>query len=155
MIQPLMATAFVQAAPLKLGVLVTGSRNWRWPLVTGGVIRWPGGPVTLLHGGADGADKQMARHAADQGWNVLPPFLPDYQKFPPRVAPLIRNQAMISKLTAMLTDGEIDLAVCVALWRNHSGGTGHTRTLAIDLGIPVVTRYDCGCHTLTGEQVPS
>lgn len=139
-----------EVPPLRLGVLVTGSRDWRWPRVLNGLIDWPHGPITLIHGGADGADKQMVRHAADQGWNVLPAFLPDYRTLPRRIAPLARNDRMVDALQRMYQERQIDLALCVALWRDHSGGTGYTRDAAAALRIPVVTRYDCACHTLTG-----
>jgi hypothetical protein len=132
--------------PIRLGLLVTGSRNWRLPQTVNQAVNWPGGPVTLLHGGATGADKQMARHAADQGWQVLPPFLPDYQAFSRKTAPLIRNGEMVRELAQMFTRGEVDLVVCVAFWRDHSGGTGYTRDRAYEAGIPVVTYYDCPCH---------
>lgn len=138
--------------PLRVGLLVTGSRNWRWPQVTNAVLRWPGGPVTLLHGGADGADRQMARHAADQGWTVLPPFRPEYDRYPRSQAPLRRNDRMVDELARMRARGEIDLALCVALWRDHSGGTGYTRDAAARRRITVVTRYDCGCHTVEGRE---
>lgn len=141
----------LRVEPLRLGVVVTGSRNWRWPLVANRVIRWPDGPVTLLHGGADGADQQMARHAADQGWTVLPPFLPDYDRYDRRVAPLRRNDTMVETLCRMFASGELDVVVCVALWRDHSNGTGYTRDAAIERGVPLVTRFDCACHTIAGQ----
>ena len=106
--------------------------------------------MTLLHGGAEGADRQMARHAADQGWRVLPPFRPDYDTHGRKQAPLRRNDLMVDTLHRMRRDGEIDLAICVALWRDHSGGTGYTRDAAARRRIQVVTRYDCKCHHLNG-----
>lgn len=134
----------------RVGLLVTGSRTWRWPDVANAVLRWPDGPVTLIHGGARGADRQMARHAADQGWEVLPAYRPDYGRYSPQVAPLKRNEAMVFKLSAMWVNGEIEVPICVALWRNHSSGTEYTLDLARKAGFTVITRYDCGCHDVMG-----
>jgi hypothetical protein len=152
-VQPVASPSPVRLArgPLRIGLLVTGSRNWRAPQEVNRAIDWPDGPITLIHGGAKGADLQMARHAADQGWTVLPPFLPDYQRFSTKTAPLIRNGQMVQALAQLLASGRVDLVVCLAFWRDHSGGTGYTRDRALEAGIPVVTYYDCACHERPAE----
>jgi len=137
------------ATPLRLVVVATGSRDWRTPPERCGVLDWPSRSVVLLHGGAIGADQMMAEYAAKQGWQVLPAFKPDYESYPGRVAPKIRNGQMIAEAVRLGLTYDVPV-LCQALWRDHSGGTAHTIGLARqhDLGVSVV--YDCDCHGLIG-----
>ena len=45
-VAPLASPLRPTRGPIRLGLLVTGSRNWRRPQVVNQAINWPGGPVT-------------------------------------------------------------------------------------------------------------
>lgn len=77
-----------------------------------------GQPITeIVSGGATGADTLAKRYARERGI-PLRVFLPDYAAHG-RVAPLIRNQAIIDACT-----------VVVAFWDGRSKGTAHSLRLA-------------------------
>ena len=68
---------------------------------------------TLVSGGATGVDKIAMEWA--KGKNIpIVEFLPDYEKFPGKIAPLIRNECM-----AMYADA------LIAIWDGSSGGTAN------------------------------
>jgi hypothetical protein len=69
--------------------------------------------VELVSGACRGADTLGERYAEEQHW-VIHSHPPDYDKYPGRSAPLIRNEAMAE---------EAD--VLVAFWDGRSRGTRH------------------------------
>ena len=87
--------------------------------------RFPGS--VWMHGGAIGFDSQVARYAAKHGIPVQA-VLPDYARFPSKVAPLRRNTAMVAQAGAV-----------VALWDGRErGGTFDTITKARRAGLAVI-----------------
>lgn len=111
-------------------ILVTGSRNWVHPELVERVIwdtirgRYP---VTIVHGGAAGADSYASRlcrlykHHPDLQEEV---HLPDYQKYGRR-APHVRNDLMIS----------LGADACLAFIRDESNGASSTAQKAYEAGI--------------------
>lgn len=98
-------------------VMVTGSRNWDLvPIISKHLYWFTRGwdEVTLLEGGAVGADAIARGYAQSQGWQIHT-FLPDY-KTHGKGAPHVRNQKMI--------DQKPDLVL--AYIRDMSSGTVET-----------------------------
>lgn len=85
-----------------------------------------GEPITLIHGGARGADA-MADAFAHRRWWEVEVYPANWARWP-GVAGHIRNQAMV--------DSGAD--VCVAFWKDRSRGTASTIEKARAAGIPVV-----------------
>ena len=82
-----------------LKILVTGSRDLNDETVVyealGGIDGWfHNEEITLIHGGARGADSLAADVAGDFGWNVKPPYLPDWTMYGKAAGP-IRNREML------------------------------------------------------------
>jgi hypothetical protein len=108
-------------------VLVCGSRKWSdWRRIA---FRLMDLPVhsTIIHGGARGADSIAAEHAERMGHTVLPPFLPDYERFGRAWAPKARNLLMLEQKPDLV----------IAFQRNGSRGTQHTIDEARRRGIAV------------------
>lgn len=77
-------------------VMVTGSRTWDLVAPIDKNLYWftrGWDEVTLIHGGAEGADHIAHNYALLKGWEIHT-FLPDYAKHG-RSAPHVRNQKMI------------------------------------------------------------
>lgn len=81
-----------------------------------------------IHGGAKGFDSQVARFARSHEISECV-ILPDYEKYHPKKAPLIRNEEIISQANVLIAcyDGR------------KSGGTYYTIRKAREKGIPVFT----------------
>lgn len=95
-------------------LMVTGSRNWDLvPIISKHLYWFTRGwdEVTLLEGGAVGADSIARGYALSAGWEIST-FLPKYDEHGPS-APHIRNQLMI--------DQKPDLVL--AYIRDRSSGT--------------------------------
>lgn len=110
-------------------VLVTGSRTWRKndlieAVLTDVGVRLRGQPVTLVVGGARGADRVAESVARKLGWQVET-HLPDWRRHP-RTAGMVRNQEMV----------ESDVELCLAFIRNHSSGASVCMQMAMSKGIP-------------------
>ena len=90
------------------------------------LVRTTGQPITaIVSGGALGADTMAAEYARERGIDLVV-HRPDYAKFG-RLAPLIRNQAIIDACTLV-----------VAFWDGRSKGTAHSLRLAKRRGIKMV-----------------
>lgn len=116
-------------------VIVTGHRNWDdFETIVEALDeleRESVGPVCIVHGGAMGADSSFAELAiannAHLDWTVEV-HRPDYDKYPSKTAPLIRNTDMV-KLGAEL---------CIAFYDGRrGGGTVDTMRKAEKAGIRV------------------
>lgn len=89
------------------------------------------GPVVIVHGGAPGGDTGFAELAIANnghlGWREEV-HRPDYDKYPPRVAPPVRNTEMVKK----------GAALCIAFYDGRPrGGTVDTMNKARRAGIRV------------------
>jgi chromosome condensin MukBEF MukE localization factor len=109
-------------------VLVTGSRTWRKndliEAVLADIGRQMRDGVTLVVGGARGADTVAEQVARRLGWEVeVHPA--DWKRYQNR-AGMIRNQEMV--------DSEVELCLCFI--RNHSGGATRCMQMAMSKGIP-------------------
>ena len=82
-------------------------------------------PDTIVSGGARGADT-FTREFAKKHNLMLMEFLPEYDKYPPKQAPLIRNKQIIENCDCVL-----------ALWDGQSRGTKFTIDYAIQNSKPV------------------
>lgn len=82
-------------------------------------------PDTIVSGGAKGADTYAREFAQKHGLNLIE-FLPEYDKYPPRVAPLRRNEQIVDACDCLL-----------AFWDGVSRGTKYTIDLALKKGKPV------------------
>jgi len=82
-------------------------------------------PDTIVSGGARGADT-LARGLAQKHNLQLLEFLPEYDKYPPKIAPLKRNEQIVDACDCLL-----------ALWDGTSRGTKFTIDLAVKKGKPV------------------
>lgn len=106
-------------------VLVCGSRSWR----DGGAIRarlavLPE-PVTVIHGGAPGADTLAGQAAAQLGLGIKV-FHAEWDRYGKR-AGYRRNLAMLDEAPDLV----------LGFWDGRSRGTKHTLTEARRRGIPV------------------
>lgn len=84
---------------------------------------WTG--ACVLHGGARGVDQIADVVARTWGWDVKP-YPPNYEEYPPMLAPKIRNIAMVKDADCVL-----------AIWDWMSGGTAHAIAVAAALGKPL------------------
>ena len=124
-------------------VLVTGSRSWtatgpirrEISLLTampyaGPALADDGSPLTLVHGGARGADTFAAEFAESLGWltEVHRPAWDEYGK----AAGLIRNREML----------ESNIQLVLVFRHRYSSGTSFTLNLAMKMEIPVIL-WDC------------
>jgi len=114
-------------------ILVTGSRNWTDDDIIGTALhqfRWgQEGPITIVHGGAGGADSIADCWARSLGYTVEV-HKPDYKAYPGHLAPLKRNDAML--------DSGIDLVLAFLLGTPERGGTKYTIDGAKRRGLRVV-----------------
>lgn len=116
-------------------ILVTGSRDWRNARTILDAIRYqvsvdPWQEVTVVHGGARGAD-QMAGIAAYQAACYQEVHPADWEKYGRR-AGFVRNAEMVNA----------GADVCLAFIRNNSKGATMCAQLAEKAGIPVVYYRD-------------
>lgn len=108
-------------------VLITGSREWRnVHLITEELYGLPRDGTVIVHGAATGADHIAHSIALDLGYEVEPHF-PNYAKYDVLVAPLMRNDKMVS----------LGADLCLAFPTSRSRGTWHCVRLAEKAGIPV------------------
>lgn len=82
-------------------------------------------PDTIVSGGAKGADTYARMFAQKHNLKLLE-FLPQYDKFPPKLAPLERNKTIIENCDCVL-----------ALWDGQSRGTKFTIDYAVQHHKPV------------------
>ncbi|HET7640132.1 MAG TPA: SLOG family protein [Ktedonobacteraceae bacterium] len=111
---------------------MTGSRTWDRPLpIAVALLVHSGGreDVTLIHGGARGADQLAGECAAAFGWDVEV-WVPQWEEYG-KSAGYIRNQEMV--------DEGADL--CIAFIRDNSRGTAHCGLAAEKAGIPTIWIY--------------
>lgn len=78
-------------------VLVTGSRDWKdrevvWIQLSS--VPWPPKQISLVYGGAKGADGLAAEYAIKYGWWRLLPYKPDWVGLGKR-AGMVRNIEMV------------------------------------------------------------
>jgi hypothetical protein len=113
-------------------ILVTGSRKWDRPLPIAVALLVHSGAredVTLVHGGAIGADQIAARAAYAFGWEVEE-WIPNWAELGKK-AGFIRNQHMV----------DLGADLCIAFTRDGSSGTSHCGTAAENAGIPTIWIY--------------
>ena len=86
--------------------------------------------VVIVHGNAKGVDYIANDWAVSKGLEVII-FEPEYDKFPPKVAPIKRNEQIVA-------ESDVLLAITTG-----SNGTASTIKMAIKKGIPTkVIKYD-------------
>lgn len=113
-------------------LMVTGSRTWDLVPIINKHLYWftkGQSEVTLLEGGAEGADKIARRYAVKQGWEVIT-FLPHYDLHG-KSATHIRNQLMVDMLPDLV----------LAYSRSRSSGTYSTIEKAFKARLLVRTFY--------------
>lgn len=118
-------------------ILVTGSRDWPdWPLIGQALdeaqryltkVLELSGPITLIHGGAAGADHMADVEAGLRGWRVEV-YPADWKRG--RGAGIMRNLEMIN----------LGADICLAFIHNSSRGASHCADAAETAGI-LVWRY--------------
>lgn len=129
-------------------VIVTGSRQWVdrlsvWTALNQELEIF--GAMTLVHGGAAGADDIADRwawgaHQAGRDIHVEV-HRPDYVKYDKKTAPLIRNREM----------AELGADVCYAFPLEGGTGTRHMMTQAMLFGINVIN-YGYGPYTIEARE---
>ena len=82
-------------------------------------------PDTIVSGGAKGADTYAKEFAKKYNLKLIE-FLPEYDKYPPKVAPLVRNKLIVDNCDCLL-----------AFWDGKSRGTKYTIDYAKQVGKPV------------------
>ncbi len=117
-------------------LLITGSRDFHnYEELEQGIQeleKMEGQKITmLLHGGAKGADTLAENWAKENGIKTQV-LKPDYKKYLPKQAPLIRNIELV-KLA------EVTLALYTK--KERSGGTGFTATQTIKVGKPLYEKF--------------
>lgn len=84
--------------------------------------------LIVMHGGAKGADS-LASRWCDKNFVTYKIYRPDYSKYPPKRAPLMRNQEMVN-------EENIDLVI--AFWDGVSRGTQDLIDRAEAKGLKVI-----------------
>lgn len=113
-----------------LRILITGSRHWSderaiESALLGATYNVPGDRITVVHGGASGADRLAGKLADEWGMNVeVHPA--EWGKHGKAAGP-IRNQKMV----------DLGADVCLAFPLADSRGTKHCMMVASRAGIPV------------------
>lgn len=95
-------------------VAVIGSRSLNIDIAT----YIPPETTEIVSGGAKGIDTMARKYAIIKGIR-LTEFLPDYNRYSGRTAPLVRNKQIIEYADMV-----------VAIWDGHSKGTIHSVELA-------------------------
>lgn len=80
--------------------------------------------IEIVSGGARGVDTMARIYAEYKGYKITE-FLPEYDKFPPKVAPLKRNHQIV------------EYADMLVAFTTGSNGTAYTIKLAEKKGIPI------------------
>lgn len=112
-------------------VAIIGSRKFKaLGMVRNLVMGLPDG-TRVVSGGAKGVD-EVAESAARSRGLECQVIRPDYQKYPGKFAPLVRNKEIVEAA-----------AYLIAFWDGHSTGTMYTINLAKGKGIPIVV-YQVG-----------
>lgn len=133
-------------------VLVTGSRLWDDKatilMALGAQLGLTRGTLTVVHGGAAGADTiadRWAVQARRAGKPVIVETHPADWNFYGRAAGLIRNQEMV----------DLGADVCLAFPLGASRGTRHCMKAAADARIPVIKFEPQSAETaeVTQEQI--
>lgn len=122
-----------ESAMRELRILVTGSRTLTDANLVARVLERAAdgaGSVTLVHGGARGADALAERYGRARGWSIER-HNADWERFG-KAAGMIRNSEMVRR----------GADVCVAFPVGESRGTRHAMRLAGRAGIPVVNATD-------------
>ena len=109
-------------------VIVCGSRLWNdRATIERRLADLPDpGSVTIVHGGARGADR-IAHQEAQKAGLLVEVHEPDYTIHSSKAAPLIRNRRMAA----------LGADLCIAFWDGRSSGTAHMMDEAKRVGIPV------------------
>lgn len=81
---------------------------------------------TIVSGGAIGVDALAAKYSREELGREPLVFKPDYDKYPPRIAPLERNTTIVENSDLVL-----------AFWDGKSRGTKNTIDKAKKQGVPV------------------
>lgn len=129
-------------------VLVTGSREWRHPILLEGILvaayAKAGKPenFTVRHGAARGVDTLADNVAGRHRWkrDVHPVTPLAWKTMGKRAGPL-RNQHMVN----------LGADLCLAFIRDHSPGATGCARLAEAADIPTRRYFDCSCHSLHGD----
>ena len=105
-------------------------------------VRYPNVSM-LLHGGARGADQLAARFARQYGLAVQV-IRPDYQHYPEKLAPLMRNTELVALAGAVM-----------AFYgpRGRTGGTYDTVKKALARNLPVTELFADGTVRHTPAQL--
>jgi len=80
--------------------------------------------IEFVSGGAKGCDSLIKRYCEENNYKITE-FLPEYDKFPPKVAPLKRNHQIV------------DYADMLVAFTTGSNGTAYTINLAYEKQIPI------------------
>lgn len=80
--------------------------------------------IEFVSGGAKGADSLCKRYCEENNYKIIE-FLPEYDKYPPKVAPLKRNHQIV------------DYADMLIAFTTGSSGTAYTIKLAEKKEIPI------------------
>lgn len=101
-------------------------------------------PKVVVHGGAKGLDLIVDSIAKEKGWATELHY-PNYGKYPPRLAPLMRNQEMVDSginvCLAFLM--ECPVANCKRERPHYTHGTADCMARAMKAGVPV-RKYEDG-----------
>lgn len=112
-------------------ILVTGSRDWdNRNYIEMVLLSYAHDPVTIVEGGARGADSIAATFAESQGWTVET-WIAQWEVYG-RSAGFIRNSSMV----------ESGADICVAFIKNNSKGATMCADLAEKAGIRTERFYD-------------
>jgi hypothetical protein len=112
-------------------VIVCGSRRWNDRAAIESclyelAVDYSGQEITVVHGGARGADR-IAEQEAQKAGLLIERHLPRYDLHGAKRAPLVRNVDM----------AESGADLCIAFWDGRSTGTAHMIDQAHAHGIPV------------------
>lgn len=125
---------FLTETKMNLAVAVVGTRyleltesNYR--LIESGILDWERSLglkfSTVVSGGANGVDTLAYRFALQHDLEMVE-FKPEYDKYPPRVAPVVRNSQIVARANYL-----------IAFPKGASTGTRDSIRKATKAGLPV------------------
>ena len=108
-------------------IAITGSRGFKDQGLVDKVLEEYKDVCSLIvHGGCENSADVLGQIFAEKNKIKTEVIRPDYNKYPPKAAPIIRNKEIVSKADLL-----------IAFWNFESNGTKSTIEFARKRGVPI------------------